>query len=152
MSMVSKNKGEYLFKNSPEVRELEEDNEYFLAANWIINNKNKTVEEYKREVWRGGYREEEVLIHREVDFKSQEDFNTFSENLLTDFSFLEGSGGIETDSELVEDVEDLLELTAEQRAGVKFHRIGIVIQLNGVRKLVVDTQGYGYARYVGLLK
>lgn len=94
-------------------------------------------------------RKHEALISRIVSFENQEAFDRFNEMYLYDFAFLAKTGGTATEDIRMEAVNELYELNEEQRESVKwFMNNCVLIRFKGVDKLVIDAEGFDYARYV----
>lgn len=88
-------------------------------------NKNDTIAEYKEQFSEdmSGCRYVDCRVTREVTLP-REEYNFFCNYLLSDYSFLEGMGGANCVAVLCEDETD------------------------SDYVLIIDPQGYGYARYV----
>lgn len=94
-------------------------------------------------------RKHEALINRIVSFESQEAFDRFNKMYLYDFAFLAKTGGTATEDIRMEAVNELYELNEEQRESVKWYMNNcVLIRFKGVDKLVIDAEGFDYARYV----
>lgn len=93
-------------------------------------------------------RTETAEIARRVTFKDSEAFRFFCDNLLRDWSFLAGMGGSATDDPRINDMNEWQKLSPEQRKSVKWYICNAVAIYEGERlALVIDPQGYNYARY-----
>lgn len=133
--------------------ELEESEQYLLTDVKMANlNKNNTLTEYYEEVAKDDYYMQDIKITREISFSTEESLNLFKNMLLTDFDFLADSGGAYTDDSRIKTMTDYHQMTTEEKETVKFNLIGIAIYHNNILQFVVDTQGYEYARYVGLVE
>jgi len=140
-----------IINNSITVNELEEKKQYFVINVKMANlNKNNTLEQYQEEVLKGDYYLNNLKVTREIHFTSQQALNYFSNMLLNDFEFLQNSGGCFTDDKRINSMIDYHNMTKEEQKTVIFNLSGIAIYYNNELKFVVDTQGYSYARYVGL--
>lgn len=87
--------------------------------------KVRTLIEYKKRVEIKNYSKRKIYINKEIKL-STEDFKNFSENLLNDYSFLKDSCKF-IDKNLFS---------------------GLIIT-DGRNKIIVETQGYNYPRYIG---
>jgi hypothetical protein len=88
-----------------------------------------------------------ALITRKVIFTNPAIFETFGKYLLNDFDFLAEMGGTASEDPRITD-ENYYKLTEAQRNTVEFYYNKCVgIYLNDTLKLVIDPQGYNYARY-----
>ena len=140
--------------NSIKVIELAEQKQYFIIGSQFANlNKNDTLREYKKEVLKGDYYLQNVKVTKEVHFNTEESLNLFSNLLLNDFDFLQGeqSGGSYTDDNRINSMTDYDNMTEEERKTVVFNLYGVAVYYNNQLQFVIDTQGYSYARYVGLV-
>lgn len=91
---------------------------------------------------------ETCQISSEVHF-SAEVYALFEKQLMSDYSFFEGMGGSRTDDRRIQSSTDYDMMTEEERETVEWYNIDCVaIYCDGELKLIVDPQGYNYARYV----
>lgn len=93
-------------------------------------------------------RRRDAVIDRLIIFNSEQAFEDFNELYLADFDFLIGKGGTGSYDIRLAGVE-VYALNEEQRNSVKFfscHCVGIMFK--DKLELVIDPQGYNYARYV----
>ncbi|WP_252241617.1 LPD29 domain-containing protein [Clostridium sp. ZBS18] len=142
---------EYI-NNNVEVKKISENNQYFVKGSEFANlNKNATLEQYKEEVKKGDYSLEDIKITREVYFQDVESLEYFSNLLLNDFDFINGTGGSNTDDLRINSMEDYDNMTDEERETVKWYLKGVAVYFNDKLQFVIDAQGCGYARYVGLV-
>lgn len=138
--------------NHVEVKEIKEHDTYYITNCQFANlNKNNTLDEYKEEVNKGDYTYEKVKIQRELHFTDEKILSYFENMFLHDFDFLEGTGGSEIDDNSINSMEDYYNMSISEQEQVKWNLLGVAVYLNGVLQFVIDTQGYSYARYVGLV-
>lgn len=130
-----------------EITDLPEDRQYFVENLLTARlNKLNTVEEIKEHITKESYRQD-CKISREVRLPA-EDYANFSRLLLDDFSFLDGMGGSQTDDLRIGSMIDYDYMTEEEKATVKWYNHNCVaIYCEEKLMLVIDPQGYGYARY-----
>ena len=141
-----------VINNSIKIKELPEENQYFVIGSQFANlNKNNTLDEYKEEVSKGEYSLENVKITKEVYFDSQEALNYFSNMLLHDFEWLQGTGGSFTDDKRFTSMTDYNIMPKEERESIIWNLYGVAVYCNNKLQFVIDAQGYSYARYVGLV-
>lgn len=119
--------------------------EYFiLNADTSRINKMNSVEEIE------GYDEhvrENCKVTREVYF-SEEIYNMFANQLLDDYSFLSGMGGTATDDLRIQSMTDYQMMNNDERDSVEWYCTNCVaIYCDGKLKLVINPEGYNYARY-----
>lgn len=141
----------YIYDNV-EVVEVTEENKYFVVDAHFANlNKNNTLDQYKEEVSKGDYYNNTLTVTRELHFKNKESLNYFSNMLLHDFTFIEGTGGSYTDDLRVNNMIDYNNMTQEEKNTVEWLLKGIAVYLDNEIQFVIDAQGYSYSRYVGLI-
>lgn len=91
---------------------------------------------------------ETCQVSREVHFTT-EVYALFEKQLMSDYSFFDGMGGSRTDDRRIQSSIDYDMMTEEERETVEWYNIDCVaIYCDGELKLIVDPQGYKYARYV----
>ena len=91
---------------------------------------------------------ETCQVSREVHFTT-EVYALFEKQLMSDYSFFDGMGGSRTDDCRIQSSIDYDMMTEEERETVEWYNIDCVaIYCDGELKLIVDPQGYNYARYV----
>lgn len=91
---------------------------------------------------------ETCQVSREVYFTT-EVYALFEKQLMSDYSFFDGMGGSRTDDRRIQSSIDYDMMTEEERETVEWYNIDCVaIYCDGELKLIVDPQGYNYARYV----
>lgn len=90
-------------------------------------------------------------VSKEVHFNF-DDYELFSKMLLSDFTFIANTGGTNTDDNRINGWEDYRQMTTEEKESVEFYSVGCVaVYCDNKLKMVIDAQGYGYARYVYLI-
>lgn len=91
---------------------------------------------------------ETCQVSREVHFTT-EVYALFEKQLMSDYSFFDGMGESRTDDRRIQSSIDYDMMTEEERETVEWYKIDCVaIYCDGELKLIVDPQGYNYARYV----
>ena len=147
---VKENK-EYII-NNVEVIEIEEKNQYYIKnAQFAKLNKNNTLAQYQEEVKGGEYYNDDLKVTRELHFKDLKSYDLFSNMLLHDFDFIDGTGGSYTDDLRINSMTDYYNMTQEEKNSVKWLLSGIAVYLDNELMFVIDAQGYCYSRYVGLI-
>ena len=107
-------------------------------------NKNCTVEEIMN---CGEYTRENCKVSKEIHF-DKETYNLFAERLLDDYSFLDGMGGTITDDLRIQSMQDYERMDETERKTVEWYNHNCVsVYCDDELKLVIDPQGYSYARY-----
>ncbi|MED1461667.1 hypothetical protein, partial [Bacillus safensis] len=134
------------------VKELDEENQYYiLDADFAKLNKRKTLAEYQEEVAAGESYSQNVLITKEVFFSSEEAYLHFTEMLLSNFEFLNNTGGSYTEDNRFTSEVDYYQMEKHERDTVEWASKGVGVYFNDVLMFIIDSQGYSYARYVGLV-
>ena len=137
---------------SIDIVELAEDKQYYVVNCQMANlNKNNTLEQYKEEVIKGDFYLKDIKITKEIHFQNEESLSYFSDMLLNDFDFLEGTGGSFTEDLRFTSIKDYHNMTDEEREPVIFNLYGVAVYYNNNLQFIVDAQGHSYARYVGLV-
>ena len=120
----------------------------FIKVRFPRINKNNTLEE-NREMIAEDSRETLAFVEKEVTLSLAE-YREFTQNLLTNVDFL-GEGGTDSTYEIPDDM-GWGELYADEEK-LRAWRAGsfdlVTIVTDGSQKIVVDAQGYKYARYAG---
>ena len=138
--------------NSIDIVELAEDKQYYVINSQMANcNKNNTLKQYQEEVTKGVFYLKDIKITKEIHFQNEESLIFFSDMLLNDFDFLEGTGGSFTEDVRFTSIKDYQNMTDEERESVIFNLYGVAVYYNNNLQFVVDAQGHSYARYVGLV-
>ncbi|WP_290774180.1 LPD29 domain-containing protein [Anaerofustis sp.] len=128
------------------------DMEYFvLKCNTTNASKEDTVNGYTND-YNG---EIEVKHHREnckvarnIYFDSAT-YEMFVNQLLDDYSFLSGMGGTATDDNRIICMEDYQRMSEEEKDSVEWYNNKCVaIYCDNTLKIIVNPEGYNYARYV----
>ncbi len=124
----------------------------FITLKFANLNKNNTLGEYKEEVNKGDYTDQECKIEKVV-FLSTSKFDNFAINLLNPFEFL-GEGGTNSDDERLKNLPDeFWKWTKEQNEifiNTSYNLVTAIIAPNR-GTFYVDAQGYKYARYVAVV-
>ena len=99
----------------------------------------------------GTRKTEKAIIKRELHFSSEEIYSNFCNLLLYDFDFLAGCGGTGTLDKRVND-DNVGILNKNQRNSVDWILWDCVaVYLGEDLKLVIDPEGYSYARYTNIV-
>ena len=97
------------------------------------------------------YRRENCKIAKEIHF-SKDVYDLFINYLLEDFTFLAGMGGTDTDDLRIQSMMDYENMSREERETVEWYNTNCVaIFCDKELKLVVNPEGYSYARYTFLI-
>ena len=93
----------------------------------------------------------DCVIDRKVIFQNEDAYNAFSDRFLYDFIFISGKGGTGSEDVRLSEVKHIYSMTQEQRDTIKWYNCHCVgIYYDGCLKMIIDPQGYDYARYVYL--
>ena len=133
-----------------EVVELAEDEKYIVAGSMVCGHgKECNISEILED---GTEKEESALIKKELHFADMANYEIFGKFLLHDFAFLSGCGGTGTLDERINN-DNFYKLNEEQRNNVKWLLWDCVaVYVNNVLMLVIDPEGYSYARYTNIVK
>jgi hypothetical protein len=127
----------------------------FCTALFSKMNKLNSVAEYIEECNSGNFKVRDCLIQRIVTF-SVEAYDAYSEFLMESFDWLTEMGGTETRAKLreVNDWCDYTEQEKDEWRSQSYDKCVLVVcncDKGNLRiPLLVDPQGYTYARYVGI--
>ena len=92
---------------------------------------------------------QEARTTRKIIFTNPAALDNFNQLYMDDFEFISGKGGTASEDVRINDYNDILKLTKEQRETIKFYNNDcIAVYLNDVLKLVINPEGYSYSRYV----
>ena len=123
------------------------DVDYTITNARLVCNKCSTFEDYYNE----HETREDCKVAREV-YMTAEQYEQFTHLFISDFSFLARMGGTNTDDRRITDMEDYTRMSKEERETVHFYCDKCVAIFAGNElKLVIDPQGFSYARYVYLV-
>lgn len=146
-----KKDNEYI-NNNIEVVEIAEAQQYYiLQAKFANLNKNQSIEQYQDEITKNDYELNNVKITRELHFKDAEALRLYNNSFLTDFDFIEGTGGSYTEDLRVNTMEDYSQMTDNEKKSIEWLLKGIAVYFNNELQYIIDAQGFSYARYVGLV-
>lgn len=137
-----------IIENNAKVAEVS----YFvLGCDTTNTRKEDKIHDYTND-YNGTF---EVKHHREnchvckAVYFSKEIYDIFTNQLMDDYSFLAGMGGSATDDYRINNMEDYNMMDEEERKTVEWYNFNCVaVFCNNELKLVIDPQGYNYARYV----
>ena len=121
---------------------------FFVNAKFPSLNKNDWFEDYESQL-------DETPVSKalvqELVILTNEDFNEFKYSLLNDQEWLAGKGGHDSEYKVSEELE-WFQLTEEQQRNwrAKAYRLTVMVQNQEGESILVDPQGYKYARYCGV--
>ena len=129
--------------------DISESKKYILSGTMLCGmGKECNIDELKK--W-GEEKEKSALVKRELHFTNEGVYNNFCNLFLHDFDFLSGCGGTGTLDTRVTN-ENYSKLNSAQRESVKWILWDCVaVFLNRELKLIIDPEGYSYARYVNIV-
>lgn len=135
--------------NDITVEDIPEEKQPYITGLAGGIGKESTLDELRETIAERIAEPEEAAISRKVIFKTETVFSDFCKLFLDDFSFLEGKGGTASDDIRLKDYEMYNRLTPEQRESIKFYNSDcIAVYVGDALRLVINPQGYNYARYV----
>lgn len=138
--------------NIIESKAIVEDAEYFVLKCDATNaSKEDTINGYTND-----YNEEIKIKHHRENCKVSKNvyfdlatYEMFVNQLLDDYSFLSGMGGTATDDNRIICMEDYQRMSKEEREAVEWYNNKCVaIYCDNTLKIIVNPEGYNYARYV----
>lgn len=138
--------------NIIESKAIVEDAEYFVLKCDTTNaSKEDTINgytnDYDKEIEIKHYREN-CKVARNIYFDSAT-YEMFVNQLLDDYSFLSGMGGTATDDNRIICMEDYQRMSKEEKNSVEWYNNKCVaIYCDNTLKIIVNPEGYNYARYV----
>lgn len=121
----------------------------FFLANCLQPNFSKasSLSEYKEDDVK--YTRVKCHVSRVVRL-SRENYDNFCNLLLADFTFLAKMGGSRTDDPRVNADSDWNNMTSAERETVEWYSCNCVVVKTDDEMIVIDPQGFDYARYVFL--
>lgn len=128
------------------------DTKYFVK-NAVSSRCNKlnSVDEIRREMAEDKETRQTCKVTRDV-YLPADLYEAFASHLLEDFTFLENMGGSTTDDLRINSMTDYNMMSAEERETVEWYNTNCVgIFCDDKLMLVIDPQGYSYARYTYLV-
>lgn len=151
-------KKHYTIREIPDVEEQEKNMIYNCSfSHW---NKACTLDEVLKNNQdpglEGGKFGTAAQICKVVNFDNQESFDFLCNHLMYDWDFCNCGGCCHASLETLEELnyEKCYYMSQEEQEarGIVWVRLCVLIQLNGVDKLVIDPEGHSYCRYVGTLE
>lgn len=129
---------------------IEEKNQKTQSFKWAHLNKNGTLNEYIEEVKKGDFYYKDGKITHEWTFKDFHALDFLKNHLLSDYNQVKGLGGSDSDDPRLAEYKDVFKIPRELMQSVKWYNLVVAVIYDGKIQFVIDPQGYGYARYVGL--
>lgn len=139
---------------------------------WPKQRKESELSKYHAAARKEGCETNRTYCDRVIDFRTDEKeecdetailYRKFTNNLLTDYPFMKGTGGTGPDTDeypgiTKEQEEQLLREHLEKRkkrekTDIKMtDRDCILVRREGKDEFVINPHGYSYARYVGIIE
>ncbi len=124
------------------------------VANFAKMNKNEELADYYTECATGDYNKQRIKVLGVLSVNDKV-FNELSNNLLSSWTIanLEKFGGSESNDPRLNGVESFYKMTQQQQKIYKNTYYLLCLQVTNVETnetFYIDSQGYSYARYVGL--
>ena len=112
----------------------------------VCTLKHCTLKDAQKRIKDGGYLLQRYEVSETITV-SPEEFDSLSENLMAERDYLLGKGGSNSDT-MPENENHFTWTNADwRRYGFGMYRL-MVLVTDGTNKLLIDPQGYNYARYV----
>ena len=141
---------EEIIYNDISINDLEPSEQLFALDLVGGIGKECSINELREEVSENPHNAK-ALITRLIEFKTADAFERFCKLFLHDFDFLATFGGTASEDVRLQDFEQYSKMTAEQRESIDLYYTNCIgIYFDGSLKLVIDPQGFSYARYVYL--
>ena len=123
---------------------------FFAVAKFPSLNKQDDFSDYLSQMNETVKRKVEI---DEIITLSNEDFETFKTSLLDRHSWLEGKGGTNSTFELGREIENVWKMNNEEMEQWRknAYNVCVMIQNEKGENILVDPQGYSYARYCGVI-
>lgn len=136
---------EELVYNNIRVEDLEESEQLYIWGLRGGYGKECNIEEVKEDMTE---QEHEAVIDRKIIFNNREAYEAFTAELLNDWLFLSGKGGTASEDVRITEEKTIYQMNEEQRESIRFYCCNCVgIYLDNELLLVIDPQGFSYARY-----
>ncbi len=136
---------EELVYNSIRVEDLEESEQLYIYGLRGGYGKECSIEEVHEDMTE---LEHEAVIDRKIIFNNREAYEAFNQELLNDWLFLSGKGGTASEDVRITEEKTIYQMNDAQRESIRFYSCHCVgIYLNDELLLVIDPQGFSYARY-----
>lgn len=148
-------------KRAEEADRVRKENEKIVEKNAVVSdvnftimnaiepvyNKNDTIEEYVEQYKNDEYRRVDCEVNKAVWF-DREAYEKFSNTLMSDYSFIAGTGGSRTYDNRIKNINDYYKMEKEERDTVKFILTNCVaVYCEDTLKFIVDAEGFDYCRY-----
>lgn len=132
------------------ILDLDEKDQLYFTGLISGCGKEASLEELRQSIEEGcAHYGQDAQITRKVIFTSEKALADFEKMFLHDFDFLAGKGGTGSDDVRLINNEIYNQLTQDQRETIKFYMTDCVaIYFNNELRLVIDPEGFSYARYV----
>lgn len=130
---------------------VNEANYFILGLKEAYGNKNSSIRAYEDQcAEEDGWRLTNCHVSRELHM-TKDIYELFTNHLLDDFDFIDGTGGSRTDDLRVQSEIDYKYMSQDERDSVEWYPCDTVaVFCDGEFKFVIDAQGFSYARYVFL--
>lgn len=139
---------EEIIYNDISINDLEPSEQLFALDLVGGIGKECSINELREEVSENPHNAK-ALITRLIEFKTADAFERFCKLFLHDFDFLATFGGTASEDVRLQDFEQYSKMTAEQRESIDLYYTNCIgVYFDGSLKLVIDPQGFSYARYV----
>ena len=132
-----------------EIVDLDEFDQIYITALSGGIGKECNLDELKESIAEHITARDEALITRKATFTDAQAFADFCNMFMYDFAWLDGMGGTACNDARLENSEQFAKLTTEQRETIRFYNNNCVgVYFGEELKLVINPEGFGYARYV----
>jgi hypothetical protein len=124
--------------------------EFFVPAKFPALNKQDQWNDYLTQMDETQTRKVQVT---EIITLSAMDFEFFKNGLLDDQTWLDGKGGTNSTFKLGREINEIWEMTEQELTQWRNEAFNIVVMVQNEfgDNILVDPQGYKYARYCGMI-
>lgn len=124
--------------------------EFFVPAKFPSLNKNEFWSDYENQMDATETRKVQVV---EIITLGAMDFEFFKNGLLDTQTWLDGKGGTNSTFDLGREIDHIWEMTEDEMNNWKkgAYNVCVMVQNEFGENILVDPQGYKYARYCGMI-
>ena len=124
--------------------------EFFVPAKFPASNKNEFWSDYEKQMDATETRKVQVV---EIITLGAMDFEFFKNGLMDHQTWLDGKGGTNSTFDLGREIENIWEMTEDEMNNWRkyAYNVCVMVQNEFGANILVDPQGYKYARYCGMI-
>lgn len=124
--------------------------DFFVPAKFPSLNKNDSWSDYEKQMDATETRKVKVV---EIITLGGLGFELFKTNLMDNQTWLDGKGGTNSTFDLGREIENIWEMNKEEMNAwrAEAYNVCVMVQNESGENILVDPQGYKYARYCGMV-